>query len=317
MVRDEVCQIDSRPKVWLDMDPGIDDAWALVVAVNQCRVAGVSTVAGNVPLENTFGNTREILRVAGRETLPVIPGAVGPILSPLITATAFHGEGGVGEWESHSETVPESSSRVWSWWHEHPDELADTHLIATGPLTNVAISLLAFPDLAQRWASVTFMGGALPGAQVDKAQEFNVYVDPHAADIVFHWARSVHLIGINVAHKALIPIRDLPRLRRYGAVGDMLSKMLSFYSERSRGEGGDPGAFPIDDVVAIAAVAQPHLFEWREMPLAVVREGPLRGAVVLSPIDVRRPNVSVATDVDVAGFRRWVWESMEAYGTRS
>ena len=97
----------------------------------------------------------------------------------------------------------------------------------------------------------------------------------------------------------------------------MLSQMLSFYSERARGEGGDPGAFPVDDVVAVAAVARPELFQWREMPLAVVREGPLRGTLVLSPIDLKRPNVRVASDVDVAGFRTWLWEAMEVYREQS
>lgn len=309
----EVCSIHMKPSVWLDMDPGIDDAWALVMAMRQCHVTGVSTVAGNVLLENTYGNAKRILEVLDADHIPVIPGAANPLLSPLITAKSFHGEGGVGEWEGRSEQVTPDSLRVWTWWSDHASELSSVHLIATGPLTNVAISLLAFPHLGTRWASVTCMCGALPGSQTDKAQEFNVYVDPHAADVVFHWAERVHLIGINVAHKAVIPLGDLDRLPRFGRVGHMLAKMLHFYSERARGEGGNPGAFPIDDVVAVASVVRPDLFHWRQMPLAVVREGPLRGTVVLSPIDIKRPNVEVAIDVDVAGFRNWVWESMEDY----
>lgn len=255
----------------------------------------------------------KILKLLDQPHIPCIPGAEHPLLSPLMTATAFHGESGVGEWEGESAEVALEIPRAWSTWFEQREDLSRVHLIATGPLTNLAISFLAYPQLANAWASITCMGGALPGAQVDKAQEFNVYVDPHAADIVFHWAQRVQLIGINVAHKAVIPINDLEKLSRYGAVGQMLSRMLGFYSERSRGEGGDPTAFPIDDVVAVSAVVEPDLFAWEELPLAVVREGPLRGTVVLSPLDLKRPLVRVARDVDAKRFRQWVWDSMQIY----
>ena len=295
------------------MDPGIDDAWALTVICALKRLKGVSTVAGNVPLDNTFGNARRVLGVLGVDNAPVLPGAEGPLLSRLITAKAFHGDKGLGEWEGDIAPVSPHTPRVWSWWDDHAQELTTSHLIATGPLTNLAIGVLAFPRLMDTWRSVTCMCGALPGAQVDKAQEFNIYVDPHAADIVFHWVKRLRLIGINVAHQALIPVSDLARLERHGRVGQMLSGMLQFYSERSRGEGGDPGAFPIDDVVAVAAVAEPDLFSWQELPLAVVREGPLRGTVVVSPIDLNRQPVQVAVDVDAHGFREWLWDAMSAF----
>lgn len=305
-------RIDDKPHIWLDMDPGIDDAWAIAAAHATCVVRGVSAVAGNVPLPNTFGNAQRIMDVVGSRA-SLWPGADKPLLSPLITAEEFHGKGGVGTWEGREVPVDADAERVWTHWASVGESLRTVHLIATGPLTNVAIGVLAHPALGAAFASMTAMCGAMPGAQLDKAQEFNVYVDPHAADVVFHWAQRVHLVGINVAHKALIPIRDLERLGRFGAVGRMLKEMLSFYSNRARGEGGDPGAFPIDDVVAVAAVAAPNLFRWREMPLAVVREGPLRGTVVISPVDIKRPNVKVAVDVDADGFRDWVWHSMEAY----
>ncbi len=302
-----------KPRVWLDMDPGIDDAWALLLAMNQSIIRGVSTVAGNASLENTYANARQLLEIAGGQDVPLIPGALGPLLTPLVRAEEFHGQGGLGEWSIPSEVIPPELPRVWSWWSIHSEELKSTHLIATGPLTNIAISLLAYPLLSNIWASVTCMGGALPGAQTDKAQEFNVYSDPHAADIVFHWGTRVQLIGINVAHKAVILLEDLDRLSGMGQVGHMLGKMLQFYSKRALGEGGNPEGFPVDDVVAVAAVVKPSIFQWREMPLAVVREGPLRGTVVLSPIDVRRPSVRVAVDVDIAAFRKWLWEAMDHY----
>ncbi|NMP20868.1 nucleoside hydrolase [Sulfobacillus harzensis] len=294
------------------MDPGIDDAWALAIARSRCHVVGVSAVAGNVALPHTFGNAQRLMEVLHLE-VPLLAGAEHPILGPLITAEAFHGPGGVGEWEGRTVQVPREQERVWTYWASHLEEWTNVHIVATGPLTNLAIALMAHSPLATAFASVTCMCGALPGAQVDKAQEFNVYVDPHAADAVFHWVTPLQLIGINVAHKALIPVQDVDRLNRFGEVGKTLHRMLGFYSQRSRGEGGNPEAFPIDDVVAVAAVSAPELFRWREMPLAVVREGPLRGTVVISPVDVKRPPVKVAVDIDVAGFRDWVWDSMAAF----
>lgn len=303
---------DIRTKVWLDMDPGIDDAWAMATAHARCDVVGVSAVAGNVALPHTYGNAERLMELM-HLTAPLEPGAEYPMLGPLITAEAFHGPGGVGAWDGRIRNVTPDQRRVWSYWGERTEQWHDVDLVATGPLTNLAIALLAHPSLGTAFRSVTCMCGALPGAQVDKAQEFNVYVDPHAADVVFHWAQPVQLIGINVAHKAVIPIDDVERLKRHGAVGETLHQMLGFYSSQARGEGGNPDAFPIDDVVAVASVAAPDLFRWSEMPLAVVREGSLRGAVVIAPVDIKRPLVKVAVDIDVQGFRDWVWESMSYY----
>ncbi len=305
-----------RPTVWLDMDPGIDDSWAIAVALSRCSVQGISTVAGNVALEHTFQNTHDVLQVLNHSEIPVFPGADGPLLEPLITAKAFHGEQGLGDYvadASHIPAILADTPRVWSRWAQHSTGVSDTHLIATGPLTNLAIGFLAFPELRSAWKSITAMCGALPGTEMDKAKEFNVYVDPHAADVVFRYGARVQMLGINVAHKALVPIRDLSLLPQYGKTGRMLAKMLNFYTIEARGEGGNPDAFPIDDVVAVAAVSYPEIFQWRELPLTVVREGPLRGTVVISPIDVQRPAVKVALDIEVPEFLAWLWESMETY----
>lgn len=309
-----------RPTVWLDMDPGIDDSWAIAVAISQCAVTGISTVAGNVALEHTFQNAHDVLKVLEHSDIPVFPGADGPLLEPLITAKVFHGEQGLGDFTADSSSIPGIQSdtpRVWSRWAQQSSQLASTHLIATGPLTNLALGFLAHPPLRSAWASITAMCGALPGTEMDKAKEFNVYVDPHAADVVFRYGERVQMLGINVAHKALVPIKDLSRLAHYGKVGQMLAKMLDFYTVNARGEGGNPDAFPIDDVVAVAAVSYPDIFQWRELPLTVVREGPLRGTVVISPIDVKRPRVRVALDIEVPEFLAWLWQSMEIYSDMS
>lgn len=305
--------MSTKPFIWLDSDPGIDDSWAIAAAASQGTLLGVSAVAGNVPLSRTYGNALRFTELLG-QSVPVIPGAENPLLEPLITAQAFHGESGTGNWQAPDpQFVQTPEERVWSHWARHASDYGSAHLVATGPLTNLAITILAHPVMAQAWGSVTCMCGALPGSQVDKAQEFNVYVDPHAADVVFHWTTRLQILGINVAHRALLPVRDVELLKQYGVVGEALYQMLGFYSQRSRGEGGDPLAFPIDDVAAVAAALQPDLYSWTEMPLAVVREGPLRGTVVISPIDLKRQPVRVAVDVNTGRFREWVWDAMATY----
>jgi len=311
--RSEVHAMSKIP-TFLDMDPGIDDALALTVAVKRLQVLGITTVAGNVSVEHTFQNAHHVLRHIGQE-LSVIPGARGPLYYPLLTAKHIHGSAGLGDYTWDTADVPMPHEHAWQWIWQRLQQTSDPcHLIATGPLTNVALLLLAFPESADRLASITCMAGGMPGAKLDKAAEFNVFVDPHAADAVFRYGRHLQMVGINVTHRALLPIKDLPRLKQYGRVGGMLFTLLSYYAHTSRGEGGDPEAFPVDDVVAVAAVDAPNLFEWKSMPLTVVLEGPLRGTVVISPLETKRPEVMVASSINVPEFLEWLWASFDISG---
>ncbi len=300
-----------RTRVIIDMDPGIDDALALMIAVRRLDVVTVSTVGGNVKLADTYQNARYLLDLAGCQNVPVLAGASRPMFYPLIKAADIHGEAGLGG-TPNIPHVPLPRERAWTaiaaYAHQQTKPL---HLIATGPLTNIAVLFLAHPEIAARWESITCMFGALPGTHVDRFEEFNVYLDPHAADIVLRHGKNIQLIGINVAHRALLPLRDVARFKSYGRVGQVLFEMLTFYGEQAKGEGGDPGAFPIDDVLTIAAVDAPDLFEWVELPLAVVREGPLRGTVVVAQGPAARPICRIASSVNVDGFLDWLWASFQ------
>ncbi len=292
------------------MDPGIDDALAMVTALARFNVQGVTTVAGNVSVAQTFQNAHFVLERAGVQ-LPVMVGAEGPLFYPLLTAPHVHGASGLGEVVRSPGVRPFPPERAWTWLSNTIGrQRGPCHLIATGPLTNVALLLLAFPDVNQHLASITCMAGGMPGAQLDKDVEFNVFVDPHAADAVFRYGTNLRLVGINVTHRALVQLTELDRLRGFGQLGRLLYSMLSFYGEKSRGEGGDPNAFPVDDAVAVAAVDAPELFRWESLPLTVVLEGPLRGTVVVSPLSTKRPPVQVAADLNVPGFLDWLWESL-------
>ncbi len=296
--------------VFLDMDPGIDDALAMVTALARLNVRGVTTVAGNVSLAQTFHNAHFVLEQAGRR-LPVFAGAEGPLFYPLLTAHHIHGTSGLGDAIASSGHHAIPSERAWTWLAAAVShQRGPCHLIATGPLTNIALLLLAFPEVSQQLASITCMAGGMPGTRLDKDVDFNVFVDPHAADAVFRYGIHLRLVGINVTHRARVRLADLDRLDSYGRLGKVLHAMLSFYGEKSRGEGGDLNAFPVDDAVAVAAVDAPDLFRWESLPLTVVLEGPLRGTVVVSPLSTKRPPVKVAADLNVPGFLDWLWESL-------
>lgn len=299
-----------KTRVIVDMDPGVDDAVALAVALRRLDVLGVCTVAGNASLAETFQNAWHLVRYAGSD-LPVLAGADQPLFYPLETAKAIHGPGGLANQVWPNAAPAPGPTRAWHWVANRMREEETCHLIATGPLTNVATFALAYPDLRDRFATITCMAGVRPGTKLDKTAEFNVYVDPHAADAVFLYGSRVRLVGINVCHQALVPIRDLSRLKASQPWGSLLYPLLTYYADKARGEGGDPAAFPVDDVVAVAAVDVPDLFRWESMPLTVVMEGPLRGTVVISPFATQRPDVQVATAIDVPGFLDWLWTSFE------
>ncbi|MGC8487696.1 MAG: nucleoside hydrolase [Clostridia bacterium] len=298
--------------VWLDMDPGIDDAWALIIASCALHVHGLSTVAGNVPVGMTYRNAQEVLGLLQRDDIPVYHGAPRPLLYEPLTAESYHGETGLGPWTPTTPPTTPQGPPVWlRWAQQTPVDPMD--LVATGPLTNLALGYLTVPDFDARWSSVTVMCGAMPGVRADKHDEFNVYADPHAADVVFRRGHHVRVVGINVAHRAVLPLGDVDRLAGYGRVGRFLASAMRFYSQKARGEGGDPNAFPVDDLVAIAAVVAPDLFRWSEMPVTVVREGPMRGALLITPKDEDRPPVQIATEIDAVGFRDFVWDRMQVY----
>lgn len=295
------------------MDPGIDDALALILGLHRLHVLGVTTVAGNVEVQQTYQNAHRILHVAGREEVPVLAGADRPLCHPLLKAEDIHGFSGMDGFPWDLGPVAKPGQPAWQWMADQVDAHPHTlHLIATGPMTNLALWCLCYPGQVHLLESVTCMAGALPGTKMDKTHEFNIYVDPHAADIVFRQAVNLSIIGINVTHRALVPIADLRRLSDFGRVGEMLAALLTFYARHARGEGGDPNAIPIDDAVAVAAVDVPEIFQWTSLPLTVVREGELRGTVVVAPFGSDRPDVRIAREIDVPAFLEWLWHSLES-----
>lgn len=191
-------------RVIIDTDPGVDDALALLLAMRspELKIEAITPVAGNVPLELTLPNALRMVEIAGRTDIPVAAGAKTPLMRRLVTATYAHGENGLGgaifpEPKTKPVSTP-ASELIREVVRKHPGEVT---LITIGPLTNVATALNSDPELASLVKRVVMMGGSLSGGNITPAAEFNVYVDPEAARIVFQSGIPITMVGLDVTRK--------------------------------------------------------------------------------------------------------------------
>ena len=287
--------------VLLDCDPGHDDAIALLLALASPEVdlRGVTTVAGNQTIEKTTANALRVLELVGREDVEVAAGAGRPLVREPFVAAYVHGETGL----DGSDLPPARGAPI----AQHAvDVLAERvegiTLVATGPLTNVALLLARHP--AARPERIVLMGGAIAEGNVTPAAEFNVWADPEAAKRVFASGLDLTMVGLDVTHKALVGAEHKERLRAAGRVGRTVAELLDFYDRFHREVYGFDGS-PIHDAVALAYAFRPELLETRELNVEIDCESELcRGRTV---VDVwgrsaREPNAHVAVGIDSSAF---------------
>jgi inosine-uridine nucleoside N-ribohydrolase len=298
----------SPKPVILDVDPGHDDAVALMLACGHpdLDLRAVTTVAGNVTIEKTTRNALRVLSLVGCTDVPVGAGASGPLQRPLHTAEDIHGKSGL----DGSEEIPAASFEA--------DErgavalIADTlkaspepvTLIPVGPLTNIATFLREHPDLKDRVAHISLMGGSMGHGNTTPAAEFNIYVDPEAASEVFASGLPITMTGLDVTHQAGAGPEVRERLRVTGKVGHVVAGFLDFFASTYERVFGfdDP---PLHDPVAVAAVLEPDLLKTRPMRVDIECESDLtRGETVCDFYGVtgRAPNAEVCVELDREGF---------------
>src|SRR5438552_2626902 len=191
-------------RVIIDTDPGVDDALALLLALRspELKIEAITPVAGNVPLELSLPNALRMVEIAGRTDIPVAVGAEIPLLRRLVTAAYAHGENGLGGAvfpEPKIKPIAEPAAKFISQIvRKYPGEIT---LITIGPLTNIATALNMDSELARLVKSLVMMGGSLSGGNITPAAEFNVYVDPEAARIVFQSGVPITMVGLDVTRK--------------------------------------------------------------------------------------------------------------------
>ena len=300
--------------ILIDCDPGHDDAIALLLALAspEVELLGVTTVHGNQTLAKTTANALRILELAGRGDVPVAAGADRPLARDLFVAAYVHGESGLD-----GPALPPARGRPVE--QDAVDFLAErlrpgVVLVATGPLTNVALLLERHPDL--RPERIVLMGGAIGLGNVSPAAEFNVWADPEAAHWVLTSGLDMTVVPLDVTHQALVTPERSARLRAAGRVGEVVADLLAFFSVFHRETYGWPGP-PVHDAVALAYAFRPELLETVERHVAVETESELcRGRTV---VDLYRrtgaePNARVAVGIDAEAFLDLLEERIASLG---
>src|SRR3954470_2550060 len=238
----------------LDCDPGHDDAVALLLAAGNDAIdlLAVTTVAGNCPLELATLNARRVAALAGLDGVPIAAGAAGPLRGELVTAPDIHGETGLDGYElTTGETPLDPRGAIELMVDTLEGSPEPVTLVPTGPLTNVAQLLSARPDLHARIREIVLMGGSPGRGNVTPLAEFNIYVDPEAAAIVFESGVPLTMIGLNLTHQAQATPQVVERLRAVGnAAGETAIGWLSFFAGAYRDIYGFAGP-PVHDPCAL------------------------------------------------------------------
>ena len=298
-------------KIIIDTDPGQDDAVAILLALaspDELEVLGIVAVAGNVPLALTERNARRIVALAGHPEVPVHAGAVRPLVRPLVTAEHVHGRTGLDGADLPEPEVPLHPQHgvdfiVETLLDSAPGEVT---LCTLGPLTDVALALNRAPEIAPRIGEIVMMGGAyFEVGNITPTAEFNVYVDPEAADVVMRSGVPITMLPLDVTHRALATPERLDRIRALGnRAGATVAGMLGF-SERFDKEKYAGAGAPIHDPNVIAWLLRPALYTGRRINVAVECASPLTLGMTVADywrVTKREPNALFLRDVDDAGF---------------
>jgi inosine-uridine nucleoside N-ribohydrolase len=302
-----------------DVDTGHDDALAILLAAPHLEILGITTVSGNAPLSKTTVNTLKILELAGLTAVPVAAGMDRALLAEQLHGAAIHGESGMDGPVLPTPTTPMDPRHGVTFLIDTIRQHPGCWLVPTGPLTNVAMALRQAPDLANHLAGISLMGGTTLGGNVTPAAEFNIYVDPEAAAVVFGSGIPIKMFGLNVTRQALVLDDEVRRIRGIGThVAEIVAQLLEFYNGSARRVFGRTGGW-LHDPCAVAWMIDPSLFEFRPMHVGVELNGTrTRGMTVCDfryeggtadhiPIEggMRRgqaPNVDVAMRLDRGRF---------------
>lgn len=305
----------------IDCDPGQDDAVALLLAMaspEELQLLGITTVAGNVSLDKTSRNARQICELAGQPQMGVYAGCPRPLLRPLETAEQVHGKTGIDGADLPEPQMPLGSQHAVEYLIETLMAAPEPVTLALlGPMTNLAVALVQQPRIVERIQRLVFMGGSAFEGNVTPAAEFNILTDPHAAQIVLSAGiPEVVMLGLHVTQQVLSTPERIERIRALGTrVGQTVANMLTFYGKVDVERYGLLGG-PLHDPCVIAYLLQPQLFELKPCYVEVETASPLNlGRTVVDRwgSSGRLANVQVAFGVDAQGFYHLLTERLGRY----
>ncbi|WGT49919.1 nucleoside hydrolase [Thioclava nitratireducens] len=297
-------------KIIIDTDPGQDDAVAILLALAspELEVLGITCVAGNVPLPLTSKNARVVCELAGRTDVPVYAGCDRPLARELVTAEYVHGKTGLDGIELPAPQMPLQEQHAVDFLIEtlrdHP--AGSVTLCPLGPLTNIATALRRAPDIAEKIAEIVLMGGAyFEVGNTTPAAEFNIHVDPQAAEIVFTSGVPLVVMPLDVTHKALTTRARVEAFRNLGTrVGHAVASWTDFFERFDMAKYGSEGA-PLHDPCVIAYLLKPDLFTGRHINVEIETTSELTMGMTVADwwrVTDRAPNAMFMGDLDAEGF---------------
>jgi len=297
-------------KIIIDTDPGQDDAAAIMLALAspEIEVLAITAVAGNVPLKLTSLNARIVTEICGRSEVPVFAGADAPLKRKLVTAEHVHGKTGLDGVEIFEPARPLEKAHAVDFIIEtllsEPEKTIT--LCALGPLTNIAMAFERAPEIIARVEQIVLMGGGyFEGGNITPSAEFNIYVDPEAAQIVFASGVPLTMLPLDVTHKVLTTRSRVARLRANGnRASTEMASMLEFFERFDEEKYGTDGG-PLHDPTVIAWLIDPDMFTGRRCNVEIETGSELTlGATVVDwwKVTGRPENALVIGDVDSDRF---------------
>ncbi len=303
-------------KIIIDTDPGQDDAVAILLALGspELEVLGITCVAGNVPLALTQRNARIVCELAGRVDIPVFAGAVRPMVRDLVTAEYVHGKSGLNGPELWEPSMPLRKEHAVDFIVKTLRLNRDgaVTLCVLGPLTNIALALIKAPDIAEHIHEIVLMGGGcFEGGNTTPAAEFNIYVDPHAAKVVFQSGIPLVVMPLDLTHRALTTRARVDRFKALGnKAGVFTAEMLDFFERFDMEKYGSEGA-PLHDPNVIAYLLKPEIYKGRMVNVEIETESALTmGMTVVDwwGVSGRQANAMFMREVDDDAFFEVLFE---------
>jgi len=297
-------------KIIIDTDPGQDDALAILLALAspELEVLGIVAVAGNIPLALTQVNIRKVCEVAGRPDIQVFAGCDKPMLRKLVTAEYIHGATGLDGYDLPEPTMPLQAQNGVDFIIEtlRAEPAGTVTLCTLGPLTNIGTALSRAPDIAQRVAEIVLMGGGyFEGGNVTPSAEFNIYVDPDAAEIVFTAGMKTTVLPLDVTHQVLTTKARIAAMRALGTrPGEVAAGWLEFFERFDEEKYGTDGG-PLHDPNVIAWLLKPELYKGRFCNIEIETASELTlGETVVDwwGVTDRQKNATFLREVDAEGF---------------
>lgn len=308
----------SKIPVWIDCDTGVDDAAALLTAnqLDNVQIVGLSTVAGNVPLDKTTVNTLKICDLMKKD-YPVYMGADRPWIRPYVDASDVHGNDGLGGAPLPAPSRKPENKKAWdALYEEAVRQDGELVLVAIGPLTNVATALTLHPGLKDYLKKILIMGGAAVGGNRTASAEFNIYVDPDAAQTVFRCGKQITMFGLDVTQKAYVTAEEMDR------IAEKVTPVTTFFKESMAPRMPfyeDLGIVGVclHDVCPMLYLKYPEIFELEEAGVYVETQAELTlGKTVtdlFSDHQFEKKNAMVALRVDREAFFRHFSDALQSY----